>query len=229
MTTVRDLINRAYKDLTVLGEGDTATAEMMTDGLDVFNDIIDLWNAQELTLFQVQEETFSLSGAQSYTIGSGGVWNTTRPEHIESIWYRRDSVDYPVELLDSVGWGRIELKSDSTDWLYCAYYDAAFPLAKVYVHSLASTGSVLIQSRKLLSSGTLDTVISLPAGYAVTIRAEIASRLAGQFGKEVSASILRNAAEGMKAIKSRNNNRKDAGMCIEFAESIRGNILTDEN
>lgn len=226
MATVRDLITRALKDLTVLGEGDTATAEMMTDGLAVFNDIVDIWNASELMLYQVVEENFALTGAQSYTIGTGGTWNTTRPEHIERMWYRRDGADYPIEMLDAEGWASLDTKDDSTDWVYRAYYDAAFPLGKIYVNP-KGTGTIYIHSRLLLTVATLDTTISLPAGYAVTLRAEIAKRLAGQFGREPPGMVLQDGRDGMKAIKARNNTRRKPRMCIEFSDSARGNIFND--
>lgn len=228
MATVRDLLTGALKSLTVLGEGDTATAQQITDALDVFNELVDHWNTKVLTLHQVKETSFTLTGAASYTIGPGGTINTTRPESIDRAWYRRDSIDYPIAILDAAQWAGIEEKSLSSGWPTDIYYETDSPLGKIWTYPLSNAGSIYLQTHELLTEATADTVVSLPSGYRKALRYNLAIDLAPQFGVEPSQAVVKAARESLADVKSRNNRNRKPSACIEVAENYgRNNIYSD--
>ena len=228
MTTARDLILGAYKSLGILGEGSTASAQMITDAVDVFNETIDSDNTDRLLLYQTQEESFSLTGAQSYTIGSGGAWNTTRPEHIERAWHRVDGIDYPVDIYTAERWAGLVQKELEEDWPEVLYYERSSPLGKIWVYPVATGRTLYFQSLKQLSEVDADTSIVIPPGYRMYYRAILAVRLAPLFNTDPSPIVVQDASRGMRRIKAANNRGRGASMCIEFARPSGGNILAGD-
>lgn len=50
MTTIRDIITRAFRKIGVSGEGETLEAETLTEGLDAFNDMLQGWKLRGVDL-----------------------------------------------------------------------------------------------------------------------------------------------------------------------------------
>src|SRR5690349_13893473 len=83
MATVRDLFKDSLKLIGALAAGETPTSTEMTDGLRVLNRMIGQWNTQNLLIYTRVIEEFTLTPSTgSYTIGSSGTFNTSRPMEI---------------------------------------------------------------------------------------------------------------------------------------------------
>ena len=98
MATPSSIILRA---LQMTGEktlGDSLTSIEQTTYLEVLNTMLASWSTGPLMCYQQLIESFPLvAGTQTYTIGPGGSFNTTRPNQIIGA-YSRDSasVDCPT-------------------------------------------------------------------------------------------------------------------------------------
>ena len=140
MTTPLDLISLALLDAGVIGVGQGANAEDTNNAYTRLLWMIQQWQRKRYLVFQMQELSVTSTGAQSYSIGPGGVINTPiRPDRLDNGCYFRqlvqsspNQVDYPLELLESYeDYSRIALKQLQTFPSY-VFYDPGYPLGTVY-------------------------------------------------------------------------------------------------
>lgn len=209
MTTANDLISRSLRLILVLGQGRrTLTANELSDGLMALNAMVDSFSIDSLMIYQTLEESFPLVvGTASYTIGTGGTFNTVRPVSITNAFIRDNSNnDYPVELIDNFSYDSIPLKTVSSRSRYL-YYDKQYPLAYIrlmYVPAYAET--LFINSWKQIqqfADGT--TAISLPPGYERMLAYNLAVEIAPEYGVAISDKVGQIAKESKAAVKRLNS------------------------
>jgi hypothetical protein len=99
MTTALNIIERALTDLTVLEGGGSASAQESADGLIYLNDLIQSWSNEGLTIYANTVDTLTLTGAVSYTMGTGGTFSVARPVSVKSAYCTYSGYDYPVAIL----------------------------------------------------------------------------------------------------------------------------------
>ena len=110
MATALDMIKRARRLLGAHGVGETLEAELANDGLEALNAMLESWSIDGLMVSSLQSNTFTLTTAQTYTIGTGGVFNMERPDRIESAIASTGGVDYSLEIIDTERWNEIAYK-----------------------------------------------------------------------------------------------------------------------
>lgn len=105
MTTPNDLIILALKQANVLGVGQSASAEDIQDCFALLNMMLAQWNRRRYAIYHLKTVSIACDGSQSYTIGPGGDIDTTRPNKIESAYFRQiitsppNQIDYPLEII----------------------------------------------------------------------------------------------------------------------------------
>lgn len=210
-TTVRDLIEKALKKNSVLGRGESLSPEDATDCLEILNDTLSSWSVEGGMVFNQTTETFPLaSGQTSYSIGTGGDFNTEKPYLINSMYVRIGGSDYNLTKYDQKQYSDISFKSISgTPQIY--YFDNNYPLSNIFLYPVPAGGlSVTIYSRKELTEFTgLNMVIDLPAGYEKALVYNLSVESAPLYEKEASPTIVKIAGDTKAAIfnaNSRNEN-----------------------
>lgn len=208
MTTAADLINAGMRRLRIIDIDSTADATQLANGLLALNAMIDEWNAQKLTLYEEKElSALTLTGATSYTIGSGGALSTTRPERIISAYYRLNSVDEaPLKIVNKAEWDRLASKTESgTPELL--WYDMAYPLGVLHLWPNPSSGSLyLTVALQLTEFAATSTSVSLPAGY----RKALIDNFAVYYGSEggiLTDQMREDARQSLATIKRRNSQK----------------------
>jgi len=207
MTTALQIITRALRANGDYEVGQTVSPEDAAEALEAMNEMLDSWPLQRLLVYQTLEETFNLvAGTASYTIGSTGVFATARPVALEnSNFIRNGQLDYSLELINQASYASLPNKSVQTIPQYI-YYEPAFPLATIYFDVKPDQAYELhLMSRKTLQSfATLTTDLALPPGYLTAIIYSLAEKIASEYGKEPSNSVMKQAAEARKWIKTLN-------------------------
>lgn len=90
--TADRIMRMGYKDAGLLQDGDDPTSEMVADGINRLNDIINLAQTQGLKLWLQFDLAITLTaGLGLYTLGPGGVVNMTKPMRILDDGYYVDS------------------------------------------------------------------------------------------------------------------------------------------
>jgi len=232
MASVSTMILRSLRLLGEKEPGDTLTSAEQTDYLNDLNSMMESWSIERAFCYQIVQESLSLSSSVgSYTIGSGGDFNTTRPVKIVDPCFIRDSsnLDSPLRIIDATAYGRIVQKTIDGTYPGYLFYDSAYAsnLGTIRLYPEPQAGLTLfINSWKQLQSfASVSTVLALPPGYQRAIETNFAIEISGGFSS-VSPEVAKIAKESKAAIKSLN--LPDAFLRIEagLVPVYGSNILT---
>lgn len=237
-TTGRQLVEKVLKKAGILATGENASADEASDALDSINLMLDSWSTHKLFVYKIEEESFSLVANQSaYTMGSGGDFNTTRPQEIVAAVVRDSNgakpVDFPIRRIALREYAHTPIKGTTSDYPTELYYDGGNPLQTIklyptpsYAHSL-----VLWSLKPLTRIASLDTELAFPPGYERALVFNGAIEIAPDYGVDLPAIVGVNANDAMAAIKRANNKgvnvlRVDTGLT---ASGGRFNVYTGES
>ncbi|UOF78811.1 tail adaptor [Caudoviricetes sp.] len=230
MATGQTLVNRALRLLGVISSGETPTSDESNDTLTAINAMLDSWRNDRLMCYALQDETLTLVASDSsYTIGTGGQLNTTRPVSIESCYCRASSIDYPVKIISFEDWNSIVDKTASSDIPECVYYEPTMATGTLRVWPVPNTANVLhLTTRVPLTALTLAGTVSLPPGWEDSIASNGAIAIAPEFQVEPSSAVVKMANDSLKGIKRINSRpiMANTEMALMFGIQ-RSNIITD--
>lgn len=207
MTTALTLIEDALGEIGVKEAGQSVSSEDAALALRYLNRVLQRWSNHRLLIPSLTEVSVPLDGSGSYTIGpSGADVTATRPNKIIS-GYVRDSggLDYPLELLTELQWQRIGTKTQSGP--PCSvWYEKTSSNGTLHVYPDVAGYTLKLQCQVLLSSfATTSTSLTLPEGYESALVYSLACDVAGQFGRQASADLLRKAAAANRSLRRTNS------------------------
>ena len=150
--------------------------------LDALNQVIDGFSVDGATVYQVVHETFALTGAASYTWGSGGVINTARPEKIRAAAVIQATASMRIAIVSPEKFETIvdaDRAGNFADMLVCDYGN---PLATISLWPIVTSGTLDLWSIKPLTAVVhLSDAVSFPPGYLETLKLNLAVMLASEF------------------------------------------------
>lgn len=233
MTTALDLITTALCEARVFDPGETIPPGDSIYALARMNSMLDSWSVDKLMIYALLQESKALTtSVGSYTIGSGGAWNTTRPTKIVDPCFIRDSAnaDHEVDIIDAVAYGNLGFKSSDGAYPFALFYDEAFVsgLGTIYLYPKpAASLTLYINSWKQLQQFTdLTTTISLPPGYQLAIEMNLAILLGPGYGKTPTAELKDIARTSKASLKKVNASIGTLQMPAMPGVSRRSSILT---
>lgn len=211
MATARDIIESSMRLLGVLATGEAAQASEASDALDSLNDMLDSWSNENFVVNAVTAEEFTLTAGQSsYTMGTGGDFNTTRPlEIIKALLQEQGSspkFELPMRIVTPKEYASITVKdTDSTIPTYI-YKEGTYPLETLKLYPVPSEANklVLYTLKPLTTFTNLSTDASFPPGYLRALKYNLAMEIGPEYGKEASASVVQIAMESKAEIKRQN-------------------------
>jgi len=235
-TTALNIISRAASMVGVKIIGQDLSSNEQSDYLALFNDMIESWANDNFLLYHRAEDTKTLTvSTASYTIGSSGDIDTTRPQVIKEAFIRDSSNDdHPIEILPIDQYWDIRSKGN-TGRPFELYYDPDFAtgLGKIYLYYTPDTAETLyLESLKELGSfAATSTNVVLPPGYNLALWLNLAILIGRSRGKKITADLMRDAKDAKNALKRRNIHALLKSTRLEVAElnspsAGRGNINT---
>lgn len=225
MATAADIIKRSLRLINALAAGETPDATQQADCLEALNAMIDAWRNESLMVYALQDESFAVNGAASYTIGSGGTFNTTRPVKIESAFIRHSGVDYPVAIAGADAWFGIADKTTASDYPDWLYYEPSMSLGKIFLYPIPSAGTLHLITWVPIAELSASTTITLPPGYREALTYQLAMRLGPEYGRAVPVEV---AAVGKAAKKDiKRVNFRVPHMETGFDRGSRYNVFAD--
>jgi len=207
MTTAANIITLSLKDIGVLDENETPSPALMSDSLATLNQMLALWALEKAYVYADQTITFNATGAQSYTIGSGGVINVPAPQSIDSAIYTVGSYDYPINKILNTFEEYLDIPVKSTagypDYLY---FNPAHPLGTIYVYPVPSTGTIKLASGVIMPNYTASADdLNLPSGCELVVRLNLSVLLSTMgLGKLMPGTALL-AASALRLYKRSNS------------------------
>lgn len=216
--TARQLTQHSLRLLSVIGQGQTLDAEQENDALYALNNLLASWSAEGLMIPNTELESFTLvSGTNSYTIGSGGTFDTDRPKQIVG-GYLTDGNDYYLTPMSRREFNSIWDKASQTRPSRF-YYRPDYPLGVIYFDwTPDSNYAVKFELVKPLGEfDELTDTVTVPPEYARAISANLAIDIAPEYEVQPSAALVKMADES-KATVMRNN----------FANNIQAAVFDPE-
>lgn len=202
MTTASEIIITAHLDIGAHDPNQTLSAVKMAGGLEKLNDMLAQWSSEGMLIYATTQENFPLTSAQSYTIGTGGTFNTTVPIEIVSAFTRVSGQDYPCEIVTIDDYNTLTDKSSDGSWPDFLSFRRSGTLGTIYTYPV-STGTLYLENRKLLQQfATSATVYTLPAEALHAIKTNLAILLAPRYGKSVDPNLGNQAVTSKNTLKS---------------------------
>lgn len=223
-TSALDIITGAAKLGGVVFKSESLSSDEANDGLVVLNDMLDSWSNDSLTTFAYTLESFPLTGAASYTIGSGGAFNTSRPINIVTAVVRIGTIDYNlIPITQEQYQEEIALKSTTSPIPSFITYDNGYPLGTIKMYAIpASGGTLYLQSNKPLSNlSSLTSTVDLPPGWKRALKYNLWVDLAPQYGVPVDPQVAQIARMSLGVIRR--------STAINNAMPLLSNPIREEN
>lgn len=219
--TAQEIITASLRLIGASAQGETPPADEMQEGLSALNTMLDSWSSWRLTIAVLTSENFPLvSGTASYTIGSGGDWDTVRPLRIENAYVRSLGLDYPVKKISQIDYNSI-VEKDIGGRPEFLWYNNQRPLGIVSLyHTPNAADTLFIDTWKPLTAiAGLTIEIDFPEGYDEAIKYNLAIRMSPEYGVTASPDVRDIAKTSLNVIKSFNKPKAESSLGIPTMDS----------
>lgn len=225
MTTARDIITSSLKKIGVVGVGSSLSAEDADEGLSILNGILGSLSAEAGIVSAQTTETFALNGSESYTIGSGGDFNTTIPQRLISAFVTTSSLDYPLEIVRYDEYTKVNDKTLTDIPSYIAT-SGGYPLDTIYIYPVGLSGDTLtiVSEKAFTEFANLDSAFSLSPEYRRFFEAQLAVEMSPLFEREASVTVQRIAIEAKQAIVNKSSSKNPPIMRVDLGQFPCGKI-----
>lgn len=205
MVTVLDIVTDAMQESGILTKNETPTNDEAQAGLKMLNRLVGSWSNSSVIQFERVTESFALTGVASYTIGSGGDFDTVRPSKIIEAHVRQGNTDYPLSMISDSIYQSISNKSTGGGISEFLNYTNEYPLATINLYPIpSSVNTLFITSEKPLTSyASISTTVNLPSGWQDALTYNLAVRLGRLYGQPTDPELTALARE-TKALISLN-------------------------
>lgn len=227
--TAQEIIEAALRKVGVISRGYTLPAEEAADGLEALNNMLRAWENDDFIIPYTTTENFSMVvGQESYTVGSGGNFDTTQPIEIHRAWVRVGDYDYPLRTMNDKDYALDQNKlRDRRPQRY--WYERGLTTGTLTLDSEPdTTDSIYLVSLKPFTTfAALTTEDSLQDSYLEAVTYNLGVRLASEYGKEPSPSVVGLALDGYRALQVRNARIPKASVDRALRPSRRYDINQD--
>ena len=238
--TVNDILKATFRIMGVIAKSEVPTYDEMQDGLQALNMMLDSWSARKLMLMAEITESFNLTaGTGSYTIGTGGDFNTWKPYQISSAFIRDgNNIDLPLDIINQEQYNNQIDKTTQARPIALMYdpglTQQAAPVGTInlyYVPDASTPYTLFITSTKPLTEfSSLTTAITFDKAYSEAIKYNLAIRMWREYNEDTKAiptDITYLAKESMRVLESLNATQVIARMEIPGVKSVF-NIYTGD-
>lgn len=209
----------------------TVSVGGQTNGLKALNAMLGSWGANRLLVYEVTSENFPLVvGTGSYTIGSGGAFNTVRPNKITDAYLRDGTTDTPLHIDVRNRYNEISDKT-AKGLPNTLYYLQEYPLGKILFDYVPDkTYTLFLDSWKTLSTlAAVGTTVNLPPEYERALIYNLAIELAPEYDAVLLKEVYAIAEESREALAGVNSQSVEESVFDSaiISRGRRRNIVTD--
>lgn len=174
-------------------------ADELADGLEALRFMLRSWSAHNIRVYFTTTEAVTLTGATSYSWGSGGTIATARPSSIRGAY----TASNLVEVVDEAKYRRLVVAAQGgpVQWVW---YQPQYPLGYIFPYPLTSDTLYVHTLKELTDPTTLASTVAFPTEYDDAIKWNLAVRMAPEYGKEASQTIASLAASTLHALETLN-------------------------
>jgi hypothetical protein len=208
VTTALDIVKRAMRQLGVLPEGETPSAQQAADGLSVLNQLMaSLGNAAQMIYAPSLDQIPLVTSQAAYTVGPSGSLVTTRPVDIlSSSFLSYQGVSYPLVKWTLGDYNQITVKT--IGGIPTGFYPLMeFPDITVTVWPLPSDSGMVLNMwslKQITEFSSLTQQVDMPPGYDRALSMILAIDLAPEYLVEPTPTLVRNASQARRMLKRTN-------------------------
>jgi len=209
--TAGDQINRAFRLLGILAEGETPTAAMSQDALMALNQMIESWNIERLSVFCTQDQVFMWpAGEYIRTLGPSGNFIGLRPVLVDDSTYYRDpgtNVSFGIKFINQQQYNGIAVKTVTSTYPQVCFVNMGYPniTMTIYPRPTREVEWHIISVQELTQPAELVTQMHFPPGYLRAFTYNLAMEIAPEFGVEPTPQVQRIAMTSKRNLKRINN------------------------
>lgn len=206
-----DLINGALRLIGQLAEGETPSPETSDDAFTAFNQMLDSWSVERLSVFSTQDQVFTWpANTISRTLGPTGDFVGQRPILLDDSTYFKDpasGLSYDLQFINQDQYNGIALKTVGSTFPQLMWTNMTFPNIEMYLYPRPTKALEfhLVSVLPLTQASSLNTILQFPPGYLRAFRYCLACELAPEFGVEPPPTVQRIAMASKRDLKRINN------------------------
>jgi hypothetical protein len=197
MTTVADLLKDSLIEVGSITPDESLTANESDHAMRVMNRMIQQWNAEGCMVYTLNRDLFSfIVGQQSYTLGTGGNFNISRPVKIAMASVQDSSLARPVEIplniLTDDEWRGVAVKATPSVFPTQLWIAGNVPLNTLWFWPIPQSATyqlVLYSWGKTADYTAVTDTVTFPSGYEEAIVTNLAIRLAASYGKPADQGL----------------------------------------
>ena len=239
--TAADVIKSTMRIIGVIGKSEVPSNDEMMDGLQALNLMLELWSARRLIVRgTTQFNNVLTAGQYSYTIGTGGNFNTLKPVTITSAFIRdSNNIDTGLDIIKREEYDSYGDKMITTSRPIALCYDAGSAQQSsqmgtvifYYTPDNSTQYTVFMQMQVQLSDFTgLTSAVTFEAKYGEAMKYELAKRLWREYhenDKPIPGDIMDLAAKAMCVLEKTNHELPRATIEVPPRKSVF-NIYTGD-
>jgi len=241
MATIRAICTDALREIGVLGEDEVMSGNQGAFALLRFQNQIDAWAADRLTLSVQSRQTITWpSSTSTQTIGPvGGDITAQRPVWINTMTYVNPGSSPEVEVVmgpmdqDSYALQTIKALQSSLpqQYFYQTSIDTVLGEIFIWPQPTQQLTLYLYAPQAVGVPTTLDSILLGPPGYQDAFMYQLAKRLCRPFGRPVTPDLLKDAQEAWAVMKRPNVEPGLLGVdtALTIGKTAGYNILSDSS
>jgi len=211
MTTAGDQINGALRLIGQLAESEVPTAAASQDALTAFNQMLDSWSTEKLSIFTTQEQIFTWpAGALTKSLGPTGDFIGNRPITMDDATYFIDlsnGISFGIMLINQQQYDGIAVKTVTSTYPQIMWVNTSYPNIEMHLYPVPTKPLEwhFISVQELAQPASLATSLIFPPGYMRCFRYNLACEIAAEFGVEPPPTVARIAMTSKRNLKRINN------------------------
>ncbi|WP_024873155.1 hypothetical protein [Tolumonas lignilytica] len=206
-TDANFLINMAAKQLGVLGDGQTLSGPIIQDCFALLNMMLNQFSEESLTVYQMLDLKFTATGAQTYSVGSGGdVPLAYPPVSIVGAESTLNNVVTPLRIVQAKeDFRRIALPG-MQGFPKMVFLDTGYPLATLYVWPIPTSAyTITLQVMQPFTEFQyLTDAVNLRPSYKSLLMFNLACWIAPIFGIDPPATVVAQALNSKRVVSRAN-------------------------
>ena len=210
-TTAGDQINGALRLIGQLAEGETPSAATSQDALTAFNQMLDSWSTEKLSIFTTQEQIYIWpAGFLTKSLGPTGDFIGNRPITMDDATYFVDpanGISFGIMLINQQQYDGIAVKTVTSTYPQVMWVNTSYPNIEMHLYPVPTKPLEwhFISVQELAQAPSLSTTLSFPPGYMRCFKYNLACEIAAEFGVEAPPSVARIAMTSKRNLKRINN------------------------
>ncbi len=240
-TTVQDILVEALGYIGATEISETPNIQDLNTCLKTANFLLDSWGAQGTMVRATILESFTLTNNKtSFTIGTGGDFNTVKPIKVVSAFLQDSGgIRYPIDVKEKDVYEQYSDSQISSGLPMVICFDPgatqqASQLGTIYVYPMANgaTYSLNIESQKYLTEfSSLGSTVTFEPAYFAAIAWNLAEWIWPKFNRKtpIPALISRMARSTRRVIENMNAKRMTAGMDMPTGKMTTYDIYSDQD